>query len=159
MSWYPSINPRNNLDRAMCLWSARKCEPLMSTFSLLTWVHWLKMEIWWQEILYSAVNAQLVYQWYPSSSNKPPSSQLLFANPSPLFIFDPLLSKCSDTLAKWTCEFCNHENEIVALDSEEIPKSDTCDYVLEPATSASTAENVIIFCIDISGCVFRSIFH
>jgi len=60
----------------------------------------------------------------------------------------------------WTCEFCNHKNEVV-IDPEEIPQSTEVTYLLEAAAQIEQAEEVknegvsdkisVVFCIDISG--------
>lgn len=59
----------------------------------------------------------------------------------------------------WTCEFCEHVNE-VSVDHEEFPRNPTVDYLLMPAEVAaeerlggSTLDSDIsvIFCIDTSG--------
>lgn len=52
----------------------------------------------------------------------------------------------------WKCEFCEKENNIM-LEEEEIPKDQTCDYMLEPAPEGKEFknDNTILFCIDISG--------
>lgn len=67
----------------------------------------------------------------------------------------------------WKCEFCDTENE-VNLEAEEIPTSDTMDYMLLSASQKAeedqgiTEENKdisIVFCIDISGsmCVTKPV--
>jgi hypothetical protein len=50
----------------------------------------------------------------------------------------------------WTCEFCQTENDIT-LSPQELPTSETLDYMLEPPKAASTlaAETNIIFGIGI----------
>ena len=52
----------------------------------------------------------------------------------------------------WKCEFCAQENQI-NIDPEEVPKSDTVDYVLSvPAERTTNADDdLTVFCIDISG--------
>ena len=58
----------------------------------------------------------------------------------------------------WFCEFCNTKNE-VDLEEEEIPKTDTVNYIVEAAPSANAKkagaaqgeDTSIIFCLDISG--------
>eukprot|EP01117_Protostelium_nocturnum_P015705 TRINITY_DN610_c0_g1_i1.p1 TRINITY_DN610_c0_g1~~TRINITY_DN610_c0_g1_i1.p1 ORF type:complete len:895 (+),score=352.35 TRINITY_DN610_c0_g1_i1:90-2774(+) len=54
----------------------------------------------------------------------------------------------------WHCEFCGVYNES-NLDAEEIPKTDTVEYIVEPASSSDSAvkdeDSNIIFCIDTSG--------
>lgn len=52
----------------------------------------------------------------------------------------------------WICEFCGASNE-VQFEPEEIPKTESVDYVIgTPAELVSTKdENMVIFCIDISG--------
>jgi len=52
----------------------------------------------------------------------------------------------------WKCEFCDQIN-LVDLEQEEIPSSDTIDYVLEPPKQVDEDDDSsnIIFCIDISG--------
>lgn len=53
---------------------------------------------------------------------------------------------------EWNCEFCTTLNH-VNLDEEEMPQNETLDYLLEPSKeiSESEKEELIIFCIDISG--------
>lgn len=68
---------------------------------------------------------------------------------------EAVFSTCSKVEANgvWVCEFCNTENKSM-LEDEEIPKSEMCDWILEPAPkhSASTqSQELIIFAIDISG--------
>jgi hypothetical protein len=50
----------------------------------------------------------------------------------------------------WICEYCGNKNPVV-LDSEEIPKGDTIDYIVENQQTTSQLNDAIIFCIDISG--------
>ena len=54
----------------------------------------------------------------------------------------------------WNCEFCATENTL-CLEDEEKPTEETNDYVLEAPKEAAEAteenEDLIIFCIDISG--------
>jgi len=52
----------------------------------------------------------------------------------------------------WQCEFCDNKN-IIRLEDEEIPKSDTCDYMIEPPAQVSVSQSTgtVIFCVDISG--------
>lgn len=52
----------------------------------------------------------------------------------------------------WKCEFCGVENA-VDLDDEELPTSETVDYILKPAPAvvSSDAESNVIFCVDTSG--------
>eukprot|EP01102_Stenamoeba_stenopodia_P022791 TRINITY_DN962_c0_g1_i1.p1 TRINITY_DN962_c0_g1~~TRINITY_DN962_c0_g1_i1.p1 ORF type:complete len:878 (-),score=250.65 TRINITY_DN962_c0_g1_i1:198-2831(-) len=51
----------------------------------------------------------------------------------------------------WHCEFCGFYNEF-DLAPEEVPQTDTVDYVIAPATVSESADDSnIIFCIDISG--------
>ena len=63
----------------------------------------------------------------------------------------------------WICEFCNHNNK-VRLDTEEIPKSEAVNYIIEAASvmqvdEESKTDNItdssvntsVLFCIDISG--------
>jgi len=69
-----------------------------------------------------------------------------------------------DDQSIWVCAFCNHVN-IIEIDPEEVPKSETVDYILAPPATQSddkktnTDESQIIFCIDISGsmCVSQQI--
>jgi len=65
----------------------------------------------------------------------------------------------------WICKFCNHIN-IIEIDSEEVPKAETVDYILAPppdkddeSKSSDQSESQIIFCIDVSGsmCVSQQI--
>lgn len=57
----------------------------------------------------------------------------------------------------WVCEFCNTPND-AELDDEEKPKSETIEFLIEPApaTSADASAPVIIFCVDISGSMCSS---
>lgn len=50
----------------------------------------------------------------------------------------------------WVCEFCGFHN-ISNVAEEELPKSDTVDYVINPAPVGAVEEQNIIFCVDISG--------
>jgi hypothetical protein len=56
----------------------------------------------------------------------------------------------------WVCEYCGTEN-IIKLDSEEIPQKNKIVYVLETITQAAGRNNkknnekTVIFCIDVSG--------
>jgi hypothetical protein len=52
----------------------------------------------------------------------------------------------------WNCEFCGHKNEL-DLDAEEIPKSDSRDYVIEPAPEdgKEKQDGAVIFVVDTSG--------
>ena len=52
----------------------------------------------------------------------------------------------------WTCEFCSHA-EKVALEEEEIPKTASVDYLLEPGQSQEESEDdgLVIFLVDVSG--------
>jgi len=66
----------------------------------------------------------------------------------------------------WSCEFCNHQNEVM-LEKEELPKSGQVSYLLQAsaqvkqnlneeekedqANKQKTDETSIIFCLDISG--------
>merc|ERR1719361_1464626 len=67
----------------------------------------------------------------------------------------------------WKCTFCNHIN-VIEIDDEERPTSETVDYILAPpptldeeakTQSTETQESQILFCIDISGsmCVSQQI--
>merc|ERR1719361_1406293 len=67
----------------------------------------------------------------------------------------------------WKCTFCNHIN-VIEIDDEERPTSETVDYILAPpptlsaeakTDSSDTPESQILFCIDISGsmCVSQQI--
>jgi hypothetical protein len=64
----------------------------------------------------------------------------------------------------WTCEFCAAANA-VELDAEEIPSKDELDYLMEPPPVAldrqfsGSGDNIVIFCIDISGsmCVTQEV--
>jgi len=65
----------------------------------------------------------------------------------------PIMGK--DSLS-WTCEFCNHANEIF-VDEEEIPKVSEVNYLVEAAAQAQdkkmggNQDISVVFCIDISG--------
>jgi hypothetical protein len=56
----------------------------------------------------------------------------------------------------WTCEFCGHSNE-VSLEPEEIPTTETIDYILMSASQMVEQEQsmdkdiTVVFCIDVSG--------
>merc|ERR1719361_3165767 len=65
----------------------------------------------------------------------------------------------------WVCKFCNNVN-IIQIDDEERPSSETVDYILAPpptldeeAKAADETESLILFCIDVSGsmCVSQQI--
>eukprot|EP01130_Rhizamoeba_saxonica_P011986 TRINITY_DN500_c0_g1_i2.p1 TRINITY_DN500_c0_g1~~TRINITY_DN500_c0_g1_i2.p1 ORF type:complete len:598 (+),score=165.53 TRINITY_DN500_c0_g1_i2:18-1811(+) len=53
----------------------------------------------------------------------------------------------------WVCEFCGHSNLDVYLDDEEIPKSDTVDYLQHrpDAIDSINEENLLVIVLDISG--------
>ena len=65
-------------------------------------------------------------------------------------------SKSEDN-GSWICEFCNTTNDI-QIDDEEKPKSETVEFLVEPApaTSGDASAPVIIFCVDISGSMCSS---
>jgi len=53
----------------------------------------------------------------------------------------------------WSCEFCGEKQEIF-IEDEEIPKSSSCDYVIDACNikpTSDSAETTIIFVLDISG--------
>lgn len=55
----------------------------------------------------------------------------------------------------WPCEFCGHRN-VIEIDEQELPKTETRDYVLEGAGDAKQdkvrpGEGQVIFCVDVSG--------
>jgi len=59
--------------------------------------------------------------------------------------------KCDEDQSIWKCSFCGHRN-VIEIDKEEIPKGETIDYIIEPATDEkSKDENLVVFVIDISG--------
>lgn len=65
-----------------------------------------------------------------------------------------VISKYDKVNHIWRCEYCQHENK-VELEDEEIPKSESIDYVIptigEGAGSRkSENSDIIVFCIDIS---------
>jgi len=54
---------------------------------------------------------------------------------------------------RWRCEFCGAEN-VPDLEPEEIPTTDTVDYLIESAPvvrAADPGEELVVFCIDTSG--------
>ena len=54
---------------------------------------------------------------------------------------------------KWTCDFCSFEN-LIFIEDDEIPKDDEVTYILEGSlepVEASTDDQYLIYCIDISG--------
>ena len=66
---------------------------------------------------------------------------------------------------EWICEFCNKKNE-VCLDSEEIPKANVVNYLVEAAAQVqdkkiggAEQDISVVFCIDISGsmCVTEAV--
>jgi len=65
----------------------------------------------------------------------------------------------------WTCEFCGSKNE-VNMEPEEIPKSETVNYILEAAAQVHDKKAgglkqdiTVVFCVDISGsmCVTEAV--
>ena len=68
-----------------------------------------------------------------------------------------LVEKPDDASKLWTCEFCSHTNT-VDLVADEIPTEDDVTYLLEPASIAAEGtatgsgdDNLVVFCIDVSG--------
>lgn len=55
-------------------------------------------------------------------------------------------------VSRWPCEFCRHVT-VTDLVKEELPVSDSVDYILRPARAVQASEDDrrIIFCIDTSG--------
>lgn len=55
----------------------------------------------------------------------------------------------------WVCEFCETKN-IVFIESEEMPGSDTMDFIIRPASrNAEDADmSSTVFCIDASGSMY-----
>eukprot|EP00296_Roombia_truncata_P000036 JP435694.1.p1 GENE.JP435694.1~~JP435694.1.p1 ORF type:complete len:634 (-),score=149.18 JP435694.1:71-1906(-) len=53
---------------------------------------------------------------------------------------------------EWTCEFCSTANKVY-IEPEEMPQSQTVDYILESALGAATENSTgnVIFCLDTSG--------
>jgi len=65
--------------------------------------------------------------------------------------------KCDEEQRIWKCSFCGHRN-IIEIDEEEMPKGETIDYIIEPASDEKNEdENLAIFVIDISGSMCVSI--
>ena len=69
----------------------------------------------------------------------------------------------NNTMQTWNCEFCNIAN-LIQIEPEELPKSETVSYILEAATLVQNkeegkkgelskiAEDIsIVYCIDLSG--------
>jgi hypothetical protein len=58
----------------------------------------------------------------------------------------------------WSCEFCNHKN-FINLEAEEMPKTDTVNYIIDAATvmedekkDDELAKDIsVVYCIDVSG--------
>uniref|UniRef100_A0A6B2KZ87 VWFA domain-containing protein n=1 Tax=Arcella intermedia TaxID=1963864 RepID=A0A6B2KZ87_9EUKA len=82
---------------------------------------------------------------------------------SNIFTGDPIFcSKCNAAVTQnstlepyedaqlWACEYCGEKNKIF-LDPEETPKSDTIDYIIASMNSNSNSNDIVVFCIDISG--------
>lgn len=63
-------------------------------------------------------------------------------------------TQASDEHKVWKCEFCARVN-LIDVAPEEIPKTASRDYVLEPAPDRKTTgqgnDNAVIFCLDVSG--------
>lgn len=59
----------------------------------------------------------------------------------------------SDGNRSWVCEFCGAESKDIDMDDEEIPTTETVDYIIKPAPEvvASDSTNNVIFCVDTSG--------
>eukprot|EP01125_Pyxidicula_operculata_P008245 TRINITY_DN277_c0_g1_i1.p1 TRINITY_DN277_c0_g1~~TRINITY_DN277_c0_g1_i1.p1 ORF type:complete len:684 (+),score=232.76 TRINITY_DN277_c0_g1_i1:227-2278(+) len=53
---------------------------------------------------------------------------------------------------QWICEYCGFSN-VLSLEPEEIPKTDTIDYLISrpPQGAQDNNNDILIFCIDISG--------
>lgn len=48
-------------------------------------------------------------------------------------------------------EFCGHLNTGIDMENEEIPSKNVQDYLLNSPSSSTSASDLIIFCVDISG--------
>eukprot|EP01105_Mastigella_eilhardi_P007415 TRINITY_DN1886_c0_g3_i1.p1 TRINITY_DN1886_c0_g3~~TRINITY_DN1886_c0_g3_i1.p1 ORF type:complete len:964 (-),score=269.19 TRINITY_DN1886_c0_g3_i1:66-2957(-) len=59
------------------------------------------------------------------------------------------LMKSGKDITGWKCQMCGVEH-LAAIEREEIPKTNTVDYILAPAPKEN-ADSLIIFCIDVSG--------
>lgn len=89
-----------------------------------------------------------------SNAEQVPGDALLCGSCSAVFSSHSKV-EANDT---WVCEFCNHAN-IAQLDDEEKPKSETVEFLVEPAPAAKAADAaspLIIFCVDISGSMCSS---
>jgi len=54
----------------------------------------------------------------------------------------------------WKCEYCKFVNENIMIEKEEIPSRDTIEYILSTPlsdTNMTKEDNIIVYCIDISG--------
>jgi hypothetical protein len=64
------------------------------------------------------------------------------------------LTRVSEGVYVWKCEFCGYENQDLSLEAEEIPNCSVfcADYLLQPANSLHKNEDeMVIFCVDVSG--------
>ena len=68
-------------------------------------------------------------------------------------------SKVVESSGSWLCEFCNTSNVLGEEANEDKPKSETVEYLLEPAparTSSDLNSQIVIFAVDISGSMCSS---
>lgn len=47
-----------------------------------------------------------------------------------------------DEVQRWACEFCQHVNEDMKLDEDEIPRASTIDYMLAPPSVTDEGEGL-----------------
>lgn len=57
---------------------------------------------------------------------------------------------------QWKCRFCENENQIDSFSLNDLPNNHTLDYILQEAPKKKDDENLIIFCIDVSGSMCQS---
>jgi len=58
--------------------------------------------------------------------------------------------KSGTKITGWKCQFCGAENK-ANLEPEEVPKSNTVDYILAPPPADAMADSLMLFLIDVSG--------
>eukprot|EP01117_Protostelium_nocturnum_P000157 TRINITY_DN1022_c0_g1_i1.p1 TRINITY_DN1022_c0_g1~~TRINITY_DN1022_c0_g1_i1.p1 ORF type:complete len:846 (-),score=320.97 TRINITY_DN1022_c0_g1_i1:76-2496(-) len=83
------------------------------------------------------------------------ADNLELATGDPLFCKECQVAFSTTSVLKnqiWNCEYCGHKNSEVELDSNEMPKGNSQEYMLEPPKSDEEREQgLLIFCVDVSG--------